>query len=71
MELTFGGNFVLDKMGRWLARRSLKWYERHAAWVFPALDIRARLRARKCGRSRVDDFLHGFEESPGVPVSIE
>jgi SAM-dependent methyltransferase len=47
VELTFGGNFVLDGMGRWLARRSLKWYERHAAWVFPALDIRAHLRARK------------------------
>ena len=45
--LTFGGNLVLDNIGRFLARRSLKWYERHAAWVFPALDIRARLRARK------------------------
>jgi len=47
VELTFGGNFVLDNIGRFLARRSLKWYERHAAWVFPALDIRAQLRARK------------------------
>lgn len=47
VELTFGGNFVLDNIGRFLARRSLPWYERHAAWVFPALDIRAHLRARK------------------------
>jgi len=45
--LTFGGNFVLDNMGRFLAGRSLAWYERHAAWVFPALDIRAHLKARK------------------------
>lgn len=47
VELTFGGNFLLDGLGRFLARRNLKWYERHAAWVFPALDIRAHLRARK------------------------
>jgi SAM-dependent methyltransferase len=47
VELTFGGNFLLDNLGRLLARRSLPWYERHAAWVFPALDIRAHLRARK------------------------
>ena len=47
VELTFGGNFVLDNLGRWLAGRSLPWYERHAAWIFPALDIRAHLRARK------------------------
>lgn len=47
VQLTFGGNLVLDNIGRLLARLSLKWYERHAAWVFPALDIRCRLRARK------------------------
>lgn len=47
VKLTFGGNFVLDGLGRWLARRNLKWYERHAAWVFPALDIRAHLRVVK------------------------
>ncbi len=47
VELSFGGNFVLDNMGRWLARRSLEWYERHAAWIFPAQDIRCHLRARK------------------------
>ena len=47
IELTFGGNFVLDNAGRFLAGRSLAWYERHAAWMFPALDIRCHLRARK------------------------
>ena len=47
VELTFGGNFILDNTGRFLAARSLKWYERHAAWIFPALDIRCRLAARK------------------------
>ena len=47
LELTFGGNLVLDNLGRWLARTSLKWYERHAAWIFPAQEIRCRLRVRK------------------------
>jgi SAM-dependent methyltransferase len=47
VTLTFGGNFVLDNLGRFLAKRSLNWYERHAAWIFPALDIRCHMRARK------------------------
>ena len=47
LEVTFGGNFLLDGMGRWLARRNLDWYERHAAWIFPAQEIRCRLRVRK------------------------
>ena len=47
VELTFGANFLLDGAGRWLARRNLEWYERHAAWVFPAQDIRCRLKVRK------------------------
>jgi hypothetical protein len=42
-RLTFGGNFVLDNMGRFLAGRSLNWYRRHAA----ALDVRCRPRAPK------------------------
>ena len=46
-RLTFGGNLVLDGIGKLLARWSLQWYERHAAWVFPALDIQCHLRARK------------------------
>ena len=47
VELTFGGNFVLDNIGRMLCGLSRKWYERHAAWIFAALDIRAHLRAIK------------------------
>lgn len=47
LELTFGKNFVLDGIGRWLARRDLEWYECHAAWIFPARDIRCRLRVQK------------------------
>ena len=47
VEVTFGGNFLLDNMGRLLAHASLAWYERHAAWIFPAQDIHAHLRARK------------------------
>lgn len=47
VELTFGGNFLLDGLGRLLARRNVEWYERHAAWIFPALDIRAHLRVVK------------------------
>ncbi len=50
VSLTFGGNFVLDNLGRCLARVSLRWYERHAAWTFPALDIRCHLRALKQAR---------------------
>ena len=46
-ELTFGGNLVLDNLGRALTRLSLPWYERHAAWMFPAQDIRCHLRTRK------------------------
>jgi len=47
VELTFGGNLVLDNLGRLIARLSLPWYERHAAWILPALDIRCCLKARK------------------------
>ena len=47
VEMTFGGNFLLDGLGRWIAGRSPRWYERHCAWILPALDIRAHLRAVK------------------------
>lgn len=43
-RLTFGGNAILDNAGRLLSGMSLAWYERHAAWIFPALDIHCRLR---------------------------
>ena len=47
VELTFGGNLILDNLGRAIARANLKWYERHAAWMLPALDIRGHLRVIK------------------------
>jgi SAM-dependent methyltransferase len=47
LELTFGKNFLLDGAGRWLARRNLEWYERHAAWWFPGQDIRCHLKVLK------------------------
>jgi SAM-dependent methyltransferase len=47
LELTFGKNFILDNAGRWLAKRDLEWYERHAAWIFPGQDIRCQLKVRK------------------------
>jgi hypothetical protein len=47
VELTFGKNLFLDALGRCLARRNLEWYERHAAWIFPAQDIRCHLKVRK------------------------
>jgi len=46
-RLTFGGNIVLDNIGRLLYAMSTRWYERHAAWIFPAADIHCHLRARK------------------------
>jgi len=47
LELTFGKNFILDGMCRWLSRRNLEWYERHAAWTFPAQDIHCHLKVQK------------------------
>ncbi len=47
LEVTFGGNFLLDGLGKFLAKRNLKWYERHAAWIFPASEIRCELKVRK------------------------
>jgi hypothetical protein len=49
LRLTFGRNFLLDGIGRWLAGRNLEWYECHAAWIFPARDVCCRLRAVKPG----------------------
>ena len=47
LEVTFGGNLILDSLGRALSRLSLRWYERHAAWILPAQEIRCELRAVK------------------------
>lgn len=46
-RLTFGKNFVLDGLGRFLAKRNVRWYEAHAAWIFPARDIECTLRVIK------------------------
>jgi SAM-dependent methyltransferase len=46
-RLTFGGNFLLDNAGRLISAASMRWYERHAAWIFPAWDIHCQLRVRK------------------------
>ncbi len=46
-NVSFGHNFLLDGLGRLIAGRSLRWYERHAAWIFPALDISCTLEAIK------------------------
>jgi len=47
VQVTFGGNAILDNLGRLISGLSMNWYERHAAWIFPAQDIRCRLRVRK------------------------
>jgi SAM-dependent methyltransferase len=47
VELKFGKNFVMDNIGRWLARRNMNWYEQRAAWIFPCQDIRCHLKIRK------------------------
>ncbi len=47
VRLTFGGNLILDNLGRVISGLSLNWYERHAAWIFPAQDIHCILRVRK------------------------
>lgn len=47
IEIMFGGNLVLDNLARLVAKCSMRWYERRAAWVLPALDIHAHLRVIK------------------------
>ena len=42
-RLTFGGNFLLDNLGRLFARASVDFYEKHFAWIFPARNIFCRL----------------------------
>ena len=46
-RLTFGGNFLLDNLGRMFAAISLDFYEKHLAWVFPARNIICRLSVLK------------------------
>ena len=42
-ELTFGGNVVLDNLGRLAARLSIGFYEKHLAWILPARNLHCRL----------------------------
>lgn len=46
-RLTFGGNMLLDNLGRLFAAISPDFYEKHFAWVFPARNIVCRLEAVK------------------------
>jgi hypothetical protein len=42
-RLPFGGNFLLDNLGRMIAGISIDFYEKHFAWIFPARTIYCRL----------------------------
>ena len=46
-RLGFGGNFVLDNLGRAFAAISMDYYEKHLAWIFPARNLYCRLRVIK------------------------
>jgi SAM-dependent methyltransferase len=46
-RLTFGGNLLLDSLGRMFAAISLDFYEKHLAWIFPARNIFCRLEVVK------------------------
>jgi hypothetical protein len=42
-RLTFGGNVLLDNLGRMIAGISVNFYEKHFAWIFPARNMFCRL----------------------------
>ncbi len=42
-RLTFGGNLLLDNLGRFFAWASANFYEKHLAWIFPARNLHCRL----------------------------
>jgi SAM-dependent methyltransferase len=42
-RLTFGGNLLLDNLGRLIAAISVDFYEKHCAWIFPARNLHCRL----------------------------
>jgi hypothetical protein len=46
-RLTFGGNLLLDNLGRMLAAISVDFYEKHLAWIFPARNMLCRLSVTK------------------------
>ncbi len=42
-RLTFGGNLILDGLGRFFAALSVDFYEKHLAWIFPARNLYCKL----------------------------
>jgi SAM-dependent methyltransferase len=46
-RLTFGGNLLLDSLGRIISTISVDFYEKHFAWIFPARNLFCRLSALK------------------------
>lgn len=46
-RLAFGGNFLLDNLGRAFAALSIDFYEKHMAWIFPARNLHCRLSVLK------------------------
>jgi len=46
-RLTFGGNLLLDNLGRLLAAASIDFYEKHFAWIFPARNLVCKLEVIK------------------------
>jgi SAM-dependent methyltransferase len=42
-RLGFGGNLLLDNLGRLCAAISVEFYEKHLAWIFPARNLFCRL----------------------------
>ncbi len=46
-RLSFGGNLILDGLGRLLAAISVDFYEKHFAWIFPARNIYCKLAVMK------------------------
>ena len=46
-RLSFGGNLLLDNLGRLLAAISMDFYEKHWAWIFPGRNIYCKLSVLK------------------------
>ena len=46
-RLTFGGNLLLDNLGRMISGISVDFYEKHFAWIFPARSLFCRLSVLK------------------------
>ncbi|HEY6291839.1 MAG TPA: methyltransferase type 11 [Terriglobia bacterium] len=42
-RLSFGGNLILDNLGRLCAAASIDFYEKHLAWILPARNLFCRL----------------------------